>query len=257
MGSSNDLYQNTWSFWWFQQAVDNPEIDLYHTNLLFYPKGASLYAHALSPLNGVLAYPLQKFLPWHQVYNSLVIFNYVASGLSLFWFAYYYTKKFFPSFIAGAFFTFSTYHFAQSRGHIEMASMQWLVFFLLSLVWLLDSPKWHKAVISAVLLSLTLFNTPYQFLYASMTAIILTGAYFLHYRLKKKYIQSLVSSLRIFILTTLIVLGPFLIKYLSYMNSEELMGSHNPVDFSAEIFNYFARPENYFGEKTKGLWPNF
>ena len=111
MGDSQDVYQNVWSLWWFQQAVDSKDLSLWHTNMVFYPQGASLYGHALSPLNGALAYPLQKFLDWHQVYNTLIIFNFVATGISLFWFTHYYIKSWFPSVVAGGLYTFSAYHF--------------------------------------------------------------------------------------------------------------------------------------------------
>ncbi len=255
LGDSQDVYQNVWSLWWFAQAVDNPELELWHTNLVYYPQGESLYGHALSPLNGALAYPLQKFLPWVQVYNTLIIFNFVVTGLSMFGLAYSYTKAKFPSLVAGAFYTFSAYHLMHSRGHIEMAAMQWLTFYLLSFIWMLDKPSAKKALVCALLLLLVLLNTPYHLLYAFLLCSILGAFYLGQKRNNKTEIKKIVRVLLQFGIISAALLGPLLLQY-SYHNAvHHFVGAHDPREHSAELFNYFAQPDGVLGEWTDMLWP--
>lgn len=255
MGDSQDAYQNVWSLWWFSRAMDDPKADLWHTNMLYYPQGASLYGHALSPLNGALAYPLQKFLSWHQVYNTLIIFNFVATGVSLFWFSYYYTKAWFPSLVAGGLYTFSTYHFLHSRGHIEMASMQWLTLSLFSLVWLLDKPSWKKAILAAIFLLLTLWNTPYHFLYITIVGLMLFMGYGWRYKRDRCRLKVLAVSLMKLVVCCMLILGSTLSSYLYHFTTQMFVGAHDARDFSAELFNYISKPNRFLGELTEGFWP--
>jgi hypothetical protein len=257
MGDSQDVYQNVWSMWWFQQAVDSKELGLWFTNMLYAPQGETLYIHALSPLNGALAYPLQKLFPWHIVYNLLIVFNFVASGLAMFWLAFYYTKRYLPSLLSGFLFTFSAYHFLHSRGHIEMAAMQWLTFFLLSFVWLLDAPTVKKALLAALLLLLVLLNTPYHLLYAAMMGLVIAGANFIHLRKNQAQIKKRVKPLLLFCVIFFALASPLLIPFYQTTTQGNFEGTHNPLDFSAEISSYIARPAGYLGVITQGMWPAF
>ncbi len=255
MASSEDAYQNTWSLWWFQQAIDNDEIDLWHASKLFYPQGVSLYGHALSPLNGAIAYSLQKVLPWNQTYNILIILTFVLSGLSLFHLAYYLSKSWLSSLIAGGLFTFSTYHFQHTSGHLEMASMQWPAFFLLCFNWLLDSPTWRKAALAALLFSFTLFNTPYHFLYSVISGIILVFSYLLHNKNHSNRIRKILSSLVVFTGFSMLILGSTILDYLKNNSTESFIKVHKATEYSAELLNYFVPPSNRFmGDLTRNYW---
>jgi hypothetical protein len=257
LGDSQDVHQNVWSLWWFQQAVDSKELGLWFTNMLYAPQGETLYTHALSPLNGALAYPLQKHFPWHIVYNLLIVFNFVASGLAMFWLAFYYTKRYLPSLLSGFLFTFSAYHFMHSRGHIEMAAMQWLTLFVLSFVWLLDAPTIKKALLAALLLLLVLLNTPYHLLYAAMVGLVVVGAYVIRYRLAPEQLKKRAKLVLLFCVTFLIFASSLLIPFYKTTTHGEFEGTHNPLDFSAEIGSYIARPAGYLGVNTKDFWPSF
>lgn len=257
LGDSQDVYQNVWSLWWFQQAVDSKDLSLWFTNMLYAPQGETLYTHALSPLNGALAYPLQKFFPWHITYNILIVFNFVASGLAMYWLAFYYTKRYLPSLLSGFLFTFSAYHFLHSRGHIEMAAMQWLTLFVFAFVWLLDEPTVKKAFLAALFLILVLLNTPYHLLYAAMVGLVIIGTYASRYRKTTKQVKKLVKPLLLFCVTFLALASPLLIPFYQTTTQGEFEGIHNPIDFSAEIGSYIARPAGFLGTITKDFWPAF
>ncbi len=257
LGDSQDVYQNVWSLWWFAQVVDNTELTLWHTIMLYAPHGESLYTHALSPLHGALAYPLQKLFPWNITYNILIIFNFIASGVAMFWLSFYYTKRYLPSLLSGYLFTFSAYHFLHSRGHMEMAAMQWLTLFILVFVWLLDNPSLKKALLAAFLLLLVLLNTPYHVLYAAMAGCLMLVMYVLNKRHDSGAIKKQIKFLFFFVISSLVIATHILIPFYRATLRSELSGTHNPLDFSAEIGTYLARPAGYLGVVTNELWPAF
>ena len=54
--------------------------------------------------------------------------------------------------IAGAIFTFSSYHFAHSIGHMQLITMQWIPLFLLAWLRLLDEPTRRRGFLAALAL---------------------------------------------------------------------------------------------------------
>ena len=46
-----------WNIWWFRFSIDR-SMDIFHCPMLFFPQGATLYFDTLTPLSGMLAYPL-------------------------------------------------------------------------------------------------------------------------------------------------------------------------------------------------------
>src|SRR3990170_4481845 len=53
IGDGGDAYQSLWNLWWVKRSLlslENP----YVTSFLYYPYGADLYVHSLSPAAGFL-----------------------------------------------------------------------------------------------------------------------------------------------------------------------------------------------------------
>ena len=49
-----DTYQGVWNLWWIRKSVlsfENP----YMTDFIFYPNGADLFVHSLSPIAGLFS----------------------------------------------------------------------------------------------------------------------------------------------------------------------------------------------------------
>jgi hypothetical protein len=74
-----DRDQNLWNLWWVSQAITSLH-DPYHTNLLYYPNGVSLYFHTLQPFNGLLATPLIPIFGLIVTYNLIVVISFVLTG---------------------------------------------------------------------------------------------------------------------------------------------------------------------------------
>ena len=127
-----DGLQNAWNIWWVNFSVTKLHALPWFTDFIFYPSGTSLLGHTLNPFNGFIAIPLLKFLTIIQVYNLIVIFSFVAAGIFTFYYAFYLSKSYFGSLLAGAIFTFSSFHFSHAEGHMQLVSVEWLPLFFYS-----------------------------------------------------------------------------------------------------------------------------
>ncbi len=74
-----DRDQNLWNLWWVSHAITNLQ-NPYHTNLIYYPAGVSLYFHTLAPFNGLLAVPLIPLFGLIVTYNLIVVISFVLTG---------------------------------------------------------------------------------------------------------------------------------------------------------------------------------
>ncbi len=255
MASSEDALQNMWGLWWFKQALTNQSLELWYTNHLIAPHGVSLYTHALSPLNGALAFPLLHFTTLTKTYNILTLFHAVASGLVLFGFAFSLTKSYKASLLAGLWLTISPFRIGHSRGHIEMMAMEWLILFAWSYWNLLKVPTFKKAILAALLLRLALLNTPYHFLHGTIFAFFVTLVSFLLIKSKKRFIRQRLLPFLAFGIVTVITSFGFLLE-INYINALGPLGnSHEPTDYSLDATSLLA-PGKWWrlGETIRPFW---
>jgi hypothetical protein len=133
IGNTADTYQSLWDLWWVKHSVlsvSNP----YATNFIYYPYGADLYVHTLSPAAGFLTIPFQLTGGLIFSFNLLLITSFILGGYGAYKLAKYVTKDKKASFFAGIVFTFSTYHFAKALGNMNLVSIEWIPFYILFLL---------------------------------------------------------------------------------------------------------------------------
>jgi hypothetical protein len=136
-----DAWHNIWNLWWVKQALVDRHINPYYTDMLYYPGGANLYFHTLTPTAGLISLPLQ-LLGFNLVttYNLVLLSSFVLAGYGAFLLCHYLTGSRWASFVGGAVFAFSPYHFAHLLGHMNLVSLQWIPFFVLLLLKAVDQP---------------------------------------------------------------------------------------------------------------------
>lgn len=252
-GDGGDAFVFSWNIWWYKYSVFGLQQSPYYTNMLYAPFGTSLFFHSLTPINTfLLSLPFLKFLSASAIYNLLLIFSFVASGLGMYFLTFYFTKNKLISFIAGFLFTFCPYHFAHSGGHLNLISMQWLPFFVLFLFKFKDKPAIRNAVFLILFL---LLNTLTSWYYGIFCFFFL--AIFLIYfcrKIDRIFIQRLVIGLVIFF----ILLSPILIPILAYQHSGIMIEGHPPDVFSADLLSFFVpgalMPRGGYFED---IWSNF
>ena len=130
-----DAWQNIWNLWWVKHALLTLHTNPYHTDLLYYPDGANLYLHTLALTAGLTAIPLQLLgLNLIASYNLILLSTYMLAGLGAYLLCRYLTGNSWASFVGGLVFAFAPYHSAHLFGHMNLASMQWIPFYVLLLL---------------------------------------------------------------------------------------------------------------------------
>ncbi|RME43520.1 MAG: hypothetical protein D6791_15255 [Chloroflexi bacterium] len=158
---SRDAWQHLWNLWWTRTAILNLHTNPFYTRYLFYPSGAPLYYHALSPVNGVLSIPFQFMGGVIFAYNVAVLTGYVLGGYAAYLLTRRYTRPV-PAFIAGLIFAFSPHHAVQTAaGHLDQVTHFWLPLYILAFLLAIEEQRWQAGIAAATLLALASLVTWY------------------------------------------------------------------------------------------------
>ncbi len=251
-----DGFMNTWNLWWINKSVTELHQSIFYTEFLNFPFGISLLGHTLAPANGLLGIVFLKFFSLLQTYNLILILGFVLGGYTAFLLANEITKSYWGSIIAGFIFTFSSYHFAHTDGHLELITIQWIPLFVLFWYKLIIRPKLLTALFSAATLVLVFYTSFYYFLYCVIIGILMLTWYAVKKRdflffFKKEYLIPILT----FTIITLISISIWLIPLFKLQQADPLMGGHNPAYYSADLLSPLI-PGNHwkFGELTRGYW---
>lgn len=171
---SDHALLSLWDLWWVKHAVLTSGLRVFHTNHIFYPGGISLYFHTLVPLYGLLSIPIQLALNLVIAHNVIILASFVVSGLTSFLLVRYVVRDEWAAFVAGAAFTFSSYHTARAMGHLNLVLIEWLPLYALLLLKSADS-EWF-AILSGICLSLIMLVDLHYLLYCAL----LTGVFALY-----------------------------------------------------------------------------
>lgn len=131
-----DAPQNIWNFWWVGRALaggQNP----FFTPLLYYPQGVQMLLQTLNIVAIGLTLPANWLLGPLAAYNLAAILGVALTG----YFGFLLARAFAPGtagpLLAGALLTACPLHIAKlDSGQLNFVSVQWLVLFMLSAVWL-------------------------------------------------------------------------------------------------------------------------
>lgn len=244
---TGDGLQNVWNIWWVNKAVTQLHQTVWKTDYLHYPYGVSLIGHTLNPLNGIIAIPLLKFFSLTTAYNIVLTFAFVFAGVTGFWLAFYLSKGYWPSLVAGYIYTFSQFHFAHAQGHLQTVSIQWMPLFLLSWLVFLQKQNVLLALFSAVMLYFNLLSDYYLFLYSVSAAAIL---YFSR-GIKAKNLPAVF----IFIIASAVTCGKIIAALILQNIRDPLLGSHPAGMFSTDLLSVIIPGGHWrFAHFTSGFW---
>ncbi len=175
---SRDAWQHLWNLWWIRTAILDLHTNPFYTRYLFYPAGAPLYYHALSPVNGVLSIPFQSMGGAILAYNVEVLAGYILGGCAAYVLARRYTRPV-PAFIAGLIFAFSPHHAVQTAvGHLDQITHFWLPLYVFAFLIAIEEQRWQAGIAAAILLALASLVTWY-YAFALIIFSIIAVAYHL------------------------------------------------------------------------------
>lgn len=236
---SGDGFQNVWNIWWVDEALVDRHINPYFTDAVHWPHGTTLIPQTLNIFNAIIAIPLMNLFGFSlvQATNTMVVFSFVFSGVTMLWFIFKLYRNYLVAFIAGALYTFSTYHFAHAQGHLQLVSFEFIPLFLLSFTLLLEKLRYRYAIFAAVSLFLVLL-CDYYYLFWS---VIVGGMYFLWmiYRKELHLTKQTVKVLGVFSAASIVLIGPLALKLVTLNKKDPLLGFHDPVMFSLDPLSVF------------------
>ena len=128
-GIGTDSFAFKWAIWHVSQTLmeGGGISELYHSDLLLYPHGASLEWHTLTLTNTLfLAFPLTLFTDnLVLIYNLLFLFNFIMAGYAMYLLIKYLVKDRTIAFLVGFAYTFSPLHMAWGCGFLHLMSFPW------------------------------------------------------------------------------------------------------------------------------------
>lgn len=253
-----DGLQNVWKIWWVNKALTELHQPLWQTHYFHYPYGLSLLGYTLDPFNGFMGILLLKFLTLIETHNFIVVFSFVTGGLTAFFLAYYFTKSYWSSIIAGFIFTFSNYHFAHAQGHLQLVSLEWIPLFVLFWYMLFAKPRIVTGIASAIVLFAVLLCCYYYFLYCVLIACLIVGWYSIQKKnifffLRKEHLVSVTA----FFVAFLVTAGPLVVSVLLLNRRYLLLGIHPPNKYSLDLLAPFIPGGHWrFAHLTHSYWSN-
>lgn len=137
-----DAWQHIWNLWWAKKSLLELHTNPYHTDLLYWPDGVNLYFHTLVLSAGVISLPLQLIgFNLISTYNIILLMTFVLAGWGAFLLCRYLTGNTGAAFVGGIVYAFAPYHAAHLFGHMNLASLQWIPFYVLFLLKAIDDVR--------------------------------------------------------------------------------------------------------------------
>lgn len=250
-----DGYQNVWNIWWVEDSIVDNGQSPYFTTMVHWPHGSTLVPQTMNIFNGLIGIILQNVFRLNliQTVNFVVVFSFVMSGITMLWFIQKLYKKYWVSIIAGALYTFSSFHFAHAVGHLQLVSFEWIPLFLLAFWNLIERVRYRDAIFAAFALFLVLTTDYYYLLWC-----IFLGAGWLGWCIYKKKIAVTKHMLRVFSLFAglcLVLVGPLMYQLWNLSKGDQLLGNHDALAFSLDPITIFLPGGSWnWGELTSSYW---
>ena len=231
-----DGLQHVWGIWWVEKSLTDLHRLPWHTESLYYPTGTTLLGHALSPLNGFMGTILLQFTGLLQAHNTLVVLSFVLGGLNCFFLAYYITRSYAGSLLAGFIFTFSSYHFAHLGGHLNLLGLQWIPLFALSWYALLRKPGLLVALAASLSLLLCTMTDYYYAFYCVLLGVVMLVAMAIRQRRAAFFLAPpYLAPLSIFAMATVLTSGLIIGALLRANANDPFIGAHVSREFSLDL----------------------
>ncbi len=234
-GDGSDDPALAWNLWWVRHAIFELGRSPIYTDYLFFPVGLNLAFYTLTYLNAFVSIPIQFVFGIIPAANLNLWLSFTLSGFGAYLLVKYLLRnesasfaRFVPvaSFASGLLFAFSSNKFLYtSLGQFNIASSQWIPFYILFLFKTFDPPR--PSLRNGFLLGLfLLFQALSEFIFASFL-ILFTLAYLVYWLIAQRFrirnpshrdsfgSQSAIRNLTIAAITFLLPMSPILAALIS------------------------------------------
>lgn len=197
-GWFNDGWDDSWAFvwtlWLAKEKILAGSFDFFFTNRIFYPDGVNLLHHTITVANGVIGFlPTILFGPVFTL-NLLIIFSFILSAFGVYRLCFYISSERWGSFLAGLVFGFCPFRTSHAIEHLNLASTQWIPFFVLYLLKTRREPSLWNPVWVGVFFLLSLYSSWYYGIFLGIFGFIFI-LFSLETRIEKWLLKSVLASL--------------------------------------------------------------
>jgi hypothetical protein len=237
-GDATDPWQTLWGFWWWRHSTDFGDLPM-HSRLLWWPDGISLWPQTWDIPSAIMMWPFWSLLPEPALYNVPLLLSFPLSGFTCYLLCRALWGGTLGPALAGAIYTFSTYHFGHANACLHIASMQWSPLYFLGLVVVMTRPGYLGWVLVGLGLSLATLTSIYHLVFCATGTIVLVSSYALSTRVAD--LRSLIARQSWVAAAIFAVLAGWLVVGLlwSYV-SESYIGAHPGELFSADLQSFFV-----------------
>ena len=202
-----DAWQGYWYIWWTKKALSfGTGSHPFFTEHMYYPTGTNLSFESMyNRLLGSLLWPILGGL---AAYNLLFMSTFVLSAFGTYLLVSYLTGDRMAGVVSGVIFSFSAVH-TQSMQSLSVSTIQWLPFFALWLLKLLDAPTVKNALLCAVLFLLVVLSSGYY----ALAALLLLVLYLL-WEVRRVLTKRALKVLFVFTATSIVLVLPFVLLHL-------------------------------------------
>jgi hypothetical protein len=245
--SPDDACFFLWDFWWTGKALleqTNP----FWTDLLFHPAGTTLTFHNNPLFYDLLSLPFQFVVPGINglilALNVIIYISFVLSGFGAYRLARHLTGSYSAGLTAGLIYAFMPFHMANMVS-LHLLAIEFLPFYVLSLLRLKAGPNWKTALSLSLCLALVYYSsleyTLFLLLFSGLWLMVtLVGA---RGRLPSAFIKNLTLS----ILSFLLIASPLLYQQAQVYASRAFIMGTGPEQssfWSPALLSFFT-PTRY------------
>ena len=205
IGNNIDVWLNPWATWWTKQALTKG-LDLFHTDMIYFGKGTSLFFHSFSYVNSALELLLQPLVGTLPAYNIVVMLTRVLSGYGMYCLVHYLTRQPAAAFFSGLVFAFIPYMMYETA-HLIVVSTQWMPFFMLHLIRLVREQRRRSILPATAFFVLTALSSWHLMVFLTFLAALFLLVSLVFER--SSWSLSTWRDLVLMGLAALIVLAPF------------------------------------------------
>ncbi len=214
IGPPGDNMQHLWDIWWARTALQGG-LDFLHTTHIYWPGGFNLLFHPFSSYNVILATTVGWPLSPVAAYNLLILLTFVLAGVGAFLLIRHLTENTAAALLGGFIFAFSPTHFAHALHQIEIASLQFVPFFVLYYLKMLENGSKRNVVLASIFF---LLNTLCSWYYMVFALLCMAGCYGVTaYRRKRLVLPGPIVSSLIVVGATFIIISPLAVRMLLYV----------------------------------------
>lgn len=255
---SDDLIA-LWGNWWYRQFLYHGE-SYYYTHALFYPNGASLAAHSLSPLFSVFSTPFFSLLGEWGSYNLATLAIFVLGGFGMYLLVLELTRRKPAAFVAGLVYAFAPYHLTQALAHPNLGSVQWMPFMALCLVLMFKRRSRKFALLAGLFFALSVWSGLQLGVFAGAWVVVFVGWTLLTERATRNQVNfmNLVAAGFVALILSLPAVLPIVREINTGYALEDLVINEESTG-QTDVLAYFVPPRLHplFGSTTAPLYDKF